>query len=255
MDNLRFFSSYPQDGEKMIVLKKKTLIIISALCLTVIAFIVCVSGLRMGSALSSEQPKTKIVLDAGHGGVDSGVTGIKSGVKESDLNLVIVKKLEKYLIDAGFEVVLTRSTNAGLYGVATKGLKKKDMQKRKEIICKTQPSLVISVHLNKFGIQSRRGAQIFYKEGNENSKILAESIQSSFNNLEESTRNFSPLSGDYYILNCSEYTSVIAECGFLSNPEEEAMLLTDEYQNKVAYSIFKGIVSYLSQTSLNPENG
>ena len=195
--------------------------------------------------------KHKIVLDAGHGGVDAGATGKQTGVKESELNLMIVKKLEKYLVDAGFEVVLTRSTDAGLYGIATKNLKRKDMEKRREIIEKENPSMVISVHLNKYSLPSRRGAQVFYKEGVENSKILAESIQNCFNQLEESTREFNALKGDYFLLNCSSAPSVIAECGFLSNLEEEKLLITEEYQNKIAYSIFKGVVNYYAETTIN----
>lgn len=237
----------------MLIVKRSNLIIISTLVLTIITFIICFGSLKSGSALSSEQPKIKVVLDAGHGGIDGGVSGVNTGIKESVINLSIVKKLERYLVDGGFNVVLTRSTDAGLYGIATKSLKKKDMQKRKEIIEKVEPSLVVSVHLNKYSLSSRKGAQIFYNEKNQNGKILAESIQKAFNELPDSERDFSALKGDYYILNCTNYPSVIAECGFLSNPEEEAKLVTEEYQDVVAYTLFKGIVSYLAETSYNPQ--
>ncbi len=237
----------------MLIVKRSSLIIISTLVLTLITFFICFGSLKSGSALSSEQPKIKVVLDAGHGGIDGGVSGVNTGIKESVINLSIVKKLERYLVDAGFNVVLTRSTDAGLYGIATKSLKKKDMQKRKEIIEKEEPSLVVSVHLNKYSLSSRKGAQVFYNEKSENGKILAESIQKAFNELPDSVRDFSALKGDYYILNCTNYPSVIAECGFLSNPEEEAKLVTEEYQDVVAYTLFKGIVSYLAETSYKPQ--
>ncbi len=230
--------------------KRRSLIVISMLILTAITFVFCFSSLKNGSALSSEQPKVKVVLDAGHGGVDGGVSGVRTGVKESELNLAIVKKLERLLIDGGFDVVLTRSGSAGLYGIATKNLKRKDMEKRKEIINRAKPSIVVSVHLNKYALSSRRGAQIFYKKDCEYGKILAERVQTAFNELPESTRSFSALTGDYYILNCSNYPSIIAECGFLSNPEEEALLITEEYQETVAYSLFKGIVDYLAETTI-----
>ncbi len=229
---------------------KKSLIIISVLILTAVTFVICFSSLRNGSALISGQPKTKIVLDAGHGGIDGGVSGSVTGVKESQINLKIVKKLEKYLIDGGFEVILTRNSEAGLYGIATKNLKKKDMQKRKEVINKAKPSLVVSIHLNKYSLKSRRGAQVFYKEECENGKILAENLQNAFNELPQATRNLAPLKGDYYILNCSPYPSVIAECGYLSNPEEEKLLITEEYQDEISYTIFKGIIGYLNQTTV-----
>lgn len=236
----------------MFVIKKRNIIIISVLLVTAITFIICFSALTKTSA-GAEITGITVVLDAGHGGIDGGVVGARTGVKESELNLKIVKKLEKYLIDGGINPVLTRKTEAGLYGVAVKNLKRRDMEKRREIILKARPALVVSVHLNKFSVSSRRGAQIFYKEGDKNSHLLAESIQSVFNQMEESVREFSPLSGDYYLLNCSEYPSVIAECGFLSNPEEEALLITEDYQDKVAYSLFKGIVTYLAKASYNAQ--
>ncbi len=233
----------------MFVIKRRNIIIVAVLIATMLTFLLCFSALSTARAGSVEQTGIKIVLDAGHGGVDGGVNGVKTGVKESELNLSVVKKLEKYLIDAGFRVVLTRSSNAGLYGLATKNLKKKDMEKRKQIILEENPTLVISVHMNKYSLSSRRGAQVFYKAKDENSKILANSIQSCFNSMAEATRQSSALTGDYYILNCSNVPSVIAECGFLSNPQDEQLLITDEYQNKIAYNIYKGIVSYLAETS------
>ena len=233
----------------MFVLKRRKIIIISVLLITALTFLFCFSALQDKPAGDASANKIKIVLDAGHGGVDGGVIGVKSGVKESDLNLIMVKKIEKYLVGAGMSVVLTRSSDAGLYGVATKNLKRKDMEKRRDIINKAKPNLVVSIHMNQYSVSSRRGAQVFYKEGDDASKLLANSIQDSFNDMEEATRSCSALTGDYYILNCTEYPSVISECGFLSSPEDETLLLTDEYQESLAYAIFKGIIGYLSQTT------
>ncbi len=232
------------------VIKKNGIVIVSVLVLTVFTFIVCFGAISKTSIGEASSSGIKVVLDAGHGGIDGGVSGVNTGVKESDLNLKVVKQLEKCFIDAGISVVLTRSSEAGLYGLATKSLKKKDMQKRSEIINKAEPDLVISVHMNKYSVSSRRGAQVFYKDSSENGKILADCIQRSFNSMEQSVRECSPLTGDYYILNCSPYTSVIAECGFLSNPDDEALLVTEDYQYRVAYAIFKGAVEYFSQTTI-----
>ncbi len=235
----------------MVVLKRKNLIIVSVLLVTLFAFILCIGAINSKPVGEASANKVKIVLDAGHGGVDGGVYGVLTGVKESELNLKVVKKLENYLISAGMSVTLTRNSDAGLYGAATKNLKKRDMQKRKEIIEDANPDLVVSVHMNKYSLSTRRGAQVFYKQNDEKGKILAQSIQNCFNNMEESSRQCSVLSGDYYILNCTNYPSVIAECGFLSNKDDEALLITEEYQDKVAYAIFKGIVGYLSETTFN----
>ena len=234
----------------MIFIRRKNLIIISVLIIVILTFVFCFDALSSNSVGNALSNKIKIVLDAGHGGIDNGVMGISTGVKESELNLKVVKKLESYLIGAGMNVILTRSSDAGLYGVASSNLKRKDMEKRKEIILKAKPDLVISIHMNKFSLSSRRGAQVFYKANDEMGKILAESIQESFNSMEEAPRISNALMGDYYILNCTKYPSVIAECGFLSNPEDEALLITEEYQKSIAYSIYQGIVSYFAKINI-----
>lgn len=233
----------------MFVIKRRSLVIISVLIATLLAFVLCIGALYEKPIGDSAVSKIRIVLDAGHGGIDGGVSGVNTRVRESDLNLKVVKKLENYLISAGMNVVLTRSTDAGLYGIASGNLKRKDMEKRRDIIKNADPHLVVSIHMNKYSLSERRGAQVFYKNGDNNAKLLAISIQDSFNAMEDAVRECSALTGDYYILNCSDYPSVIAECGFLSNPQDEALLVTEEYQDEIAYAIFKGIVGYLAQSS------
>ena len=103
--------------------------------------------------------------------------------------------------------------------------------------------------MNKYSLQSRRGAQVFYKKSDETGQLLANEVQNSLNGMDTTVRSYSALSGDYYILNCTPYPSIICECGFLSNPEDEKLLLTDEYQEKISYAIFKGVISYLSEAS------
>ncbi len=233
----------------MIVIKRSTLVIATALILTAITFIICIATLSSDKINKSSANAYTIVLDAGHGGIDQGSSGVKTGVQEGEINLQIVKKLETYLLSGGFNVVLTRTSSNGLYGMATSNRKKKDMQKRKEIIENANPNLVVSVHLNEYSVSTRRGAQVFYKKGDDLSKSLAENIQSKFNSLNKHVKDYSALTGDYYILNCTNYPSVIAECGFLSNPEDEALLISEEYQNELAQSIYQGIISYFSVNS------
>ena len=233
------------------IVKRRKVLIVSVLIITALTFILCFGAINSVPIGEASSKNIKVVLDAGHGGVDGGVSGINTKVKESEINLAVTKKLQNYLQDAGMSVVLTRNSDAGLYGVATTNRKKKDMQKRSEIINKAQPNLVVSIHMNKYSNSTRRGAQVFYKKGDERGRMLADSVQQSFNLMEEAVRICSPLSGDYYILNCSNYPSIIAECGFLSNPNDEALLKTESYQDSIAYAIFKGIVGYLSQTTFN----
>ena len=207
---------------------------------------VCIFAL---SETASESVALKVVIDAGHGGIDGGVVGIESGVKESDINLDLARRLGRCFQEAGFLVVQTRETEAGLYGTATAGYKKRDMKKRAEIINKSNPTLVISVHQNFFSARSRRGAQVFFRASNERSVTLACLIQASLNNMEECVRESEPLKGDYYILNCNDFASVIVECGFLSNAEDEKLLLDSNYRDKVAAAITAGALQYLASAA------
>lgn len=187
-----------------------------------------------------------VILDAGHGGIDPGSIGRKTKVTESELNLAIVNRLEKLLLSGGIDVVKTRKDGNGLYGVYSRNYKTKDMQARKDIILSSDADLMISIHMNSFTDGSHRGAQVFYTEGDKNAEELALSIQSCFlKNLPESNRGIS--NGDYYILKCApNIPSVLCECGYLSNSEDETLLCDPDYQERVAYSIYTGIVSYLN---------
>ena len=188
----------------MVIIKRKNLIIISVLIIVILTSVLCFKAISINPVGQAGVNKIKIVLDAGHGGIDGGVSGVRSGIKESELNLKVVKKLEKYLIDAGMLVYLTRNSDAGVYGVANSSLKRKDMENRKNIIEKVKPNLVISIHMNKYSLSTRRGAQVFYNSENHNSKILAQSIQDCFNSMKEATRECAVLSGDYYIIKCTK---------------------------------------------------
>ncbi|MBE5756457.1 MAG: N-acetylmuramoyl-L-alanine amidase [Clostridiales bacterium] len=228
-------------------LVKRSRIISIILVLSVVAFTLCIIGVTSNSTVDNKE--ITVVLDAGHGGIDNGVTGRYTGAKESELNLSITKKVKNNLIKAGIKVVLTRESSNGLYGLATKNRKRKDMLKRKEIIESVNPNLVLSIHQNYYSLPSRRGAQVFFDEGKEESKSFAKKLQQSLNNMEEASRECSILKGDYYILNSHQYPSALVECGFLSNKEDENLLITEEYQEKIAYAIFKGIIDYLSTTT------
>ena len=183
-----------------------------------------------------------VVIDAGHGGIDGGVVGA-SGIKESDLNLSYAKALGQAFEQRGFAVVFTRKTQGGLYGLPTKGFKMRDMESRKQTIVQSNANLVVSIHMNKYSDSSRSGPQVFYQKGSTSSQALATSIQSALNQFTGNTHQ--PLSGDYYVCRCSTVPSVIVECGFLSNPTEEQLLLDDSYRDKLVEEIFVGVMMYL----------
>ena len=185
-----------------------------------------------------------IVIDPGHGGSDPGSIGYKTKVHEADLNLKLSLLLKTKLEKAGINVVMTRENENAMLEGSGKKWKRKDMELRKALIEKTRPNMVISLHQNSYTNHSLRGAQVFYDKTSEISKTIAGFIQEQFKqNLDKSIKATSP--GDYFMLKCSLAPSVIVECGFLSNEEDEKLLQTPDYQEKIIDSIYKGIVNFL----------
>lgn len=195
-------------------------------------------------AAASPSDRFTVVIDAGHGGIDGGVSGITTGVKESELNLDIARKLKAKFDKSGAKTVMTRKTEAGLYGIYSKGFKRRDMQKRKQITLNAKADVFVSIHLNYYSSPSRRGAQVFYKIDEEKSKSLADIVQAELNGGKEYERDYTALAGDYYVLNEADCAAILCECGFLSNAEDEKLLLTDEYRDEIAEKIFNGIEKY-----------
>lgn len=226
----------------MLTVKKGAL----ALAAAIIAFSGTVGILCGGISSAQARNTAVIVIDAGHGGIDAGVRGKKSGVKESDINLSISRELAGFFSKAGFNTVLTRKSQAGLYGLPTKGFKLRDMQKRRQIIQECGADMVISVHQNFYSDTSRRGAQVFFNKESQSGKQLAVCIQQSLNSIEGAAEKNSPLIGDYYMLECTDSPSVIVECGFLSNESDEALLSDEEYRTQIAYAIFSGAITYFT---------
>lgn len=195
-------------------------------------------------AAASPSDRFTVVIDAGHGGIDGGVSGITTGVKESELNLDIARKLKAKFDKSGAKTVMTRKTEAGLYGIYSKGFKRRDMQKRKQITLNAKADVFVSIHLNYYSSPLRRGAQVFYKIDEEKSKSLADIVQAELNGGKEYERDYTALAGDYYVLNEADCAAILCECGFLSNAEDEKLLLTDEYRTEIAEKIFNGIEKY-----------
>ena len=183
-----------------------------------------------------------IVVDAGHGGRDGGCVGINGSV-EKELNLAYANEIKKGLISLGYRVIMTRTNDDGLYSNLVKNKKIDDMNKRLEIIKKANPNLVLSVHMNSFSDTSARGAVTYHKIDDSASETCADLIQNCLSNeVDAKIKNSKP--GDYFMLNCSYYTSVLIECGFISNPEEEKLLATEKYRKKIANAICNGIYLY-----------
>ena len=219
----------------------KTIVVFS-----VIILIFSLIGAFFIKKASVSGKKFTVVIDAGHGGIDGGALGVITGVRESDINLLIAKKLKSTFEDSGFIVVMTRESDEGLYGTTDPGFKKRDLKAREKILNQTLADLAVSIHLNTYLSKSRRGAQVFYNKKIKESKRLAGLIQSRLNGVGRMARLSNPLFGDYYLLNQSKVPTVIVECGFLSNPEDEELLLSEDYRADICYAIYKGCVDYLS---------
>lgn len=193
-----------------------------------------------------QDSKGIIVLDPGHGGDDPGMIG-GSGISEKTLNLIYAEKLKKLLEEQGYEVILTRDSENGLYDAESSHKKAQDMQRRVEVIAEYQPLVTVSIHQNSYQDPEVSGPQVFYYEHSEQGKQLANIIQNHLNQeLTEARSRVEKGNGSYYILKRSKGTTVIVECGFLSNPEEEARLQEAAYQDRVAQAICSGVLEYLN---------
>ena len=218
------------------VIKLRT-ILVGALCVVLVAssfFIAQKIKLVYVSTLNGKI----IVIDAGHGGVDGGVVGV-NGTVESEINLKISKILRHYLQEKGYKVVLTRTGENGLYEVGAKNKKLSDMQKRKEIINENSPDLVISIHQNSYPLKTVKGAQVFYAESNEKSSEIAQCLQNALNEFYSQDKKSKK--ADYYVLQCSPYPTVLIECGFLSNAQDEKNLNDSTFRESLAKAIANSV--------------
>ena len=180
-----------------------------------------------------------IVIDAGHGGFDPGKEG-SGGEDEKNINLKIASYLQQYLEQSGANVIMTRTDDSAL-GTT----KKEDMSKRRSLIEDSGADISISVHQNSYSGAGVSGAQVFYYSESPEGERLARCVQDSLKNTLDKSNKRQPKPNDsYYLLKSENMPSIIVECGFLSNPSEEASLNSGEYQQKTAWAIYKGILEY-----------
>lgn len=194
-----------------------------------------------------ENAKYTIVVDSGHGGIDPGKVSA-DGAYEKDINLAIALKLRDELQKRDCQVVMTRESDEGLYDPSASNKKMSDMKKRIEIMNDSNPDLIVSIHQNSFSDTISKGAQVFYQSSSENGKALAETLQNIWKSqLDPGNNRQCKANKDYYLLQHSEATMVIIECGFMSNPGEAAQLQTEEYQSKIATVLADGVIEYLER--------
>lgn len=209
---------------------------------------VYVSGRAVEPPGETQKAKTRVVIDAGHGGSDPGKVGINDAL-EKDVNLRIAGLLQKFLEAEDIEVVMTREDDAGLYDENASNKKVQDMKRRIALIEETDPVIIVSIHQNSYHEEYVHGAQVFYYTGSETGQALAEKIQSRLVATVDPENHRQVKANDsYYLLKKTAKPIVIVECGFLSNTEEAAKLVTPWYQEKVAWAIHMGIMQYLNET-------
>lgn len=231
----------------LVILKRGGLLFLALLL--IVTFLVF--SLYSPSAAETTALSEVILIDPGHGAPDGGATGVKTGALEKDLNLSVSKKVVSQLEAAGYTVRLTRETDAGLYGNEKASLREKkraDMQKRVALASENGVRLFASIHMNFFTDGKYSGPQVFYQANSDDGKCLAEKIRLAFLNEigPHCTREISPRT-DLYLLRETPVPAVIIECGFLSNAEEDALLSTEAYQERLAAAIAGGIRNFLEE--------
>lgn len=223
-------------------------------CFIVLAVCARITERALPTAAAASN-KPVIVLDAGHGGLDSGAVG-STGVLEKDVNLSIVLALRDMFEMSGFEVVLTRDEDISIYDPGVEGIRNQklnDMDNRLKIIQKYPDSIFLCIHQNNYTDPRYFGGQMFYNNNNPKNRTLAQIMQNRFAQLQPGNGREIKLSGkELFLLKSNKNPSLMIECGFLSNPEEEQKLSTWEYQQKVAFTIYGGVMEFLDATTEKP---
>ncbi len=183
-----------------------------------------------------------IVIDPGHGGKDNGTC--YENVLEDEINLNIATKLMNICIDDGAISSLTRVGDYDLSSQYAKNRKREDLKKRVEFINSSNADYFISLHLNSYpNNKNVYGPMVYYKRNDEESKNIAVNVMNSLNELTKTSKPIHP--EDFYLFKHTNAPGILVECGFLSNYKERELLLDNEYQEKIARTIYKGLDDYL----------
>ena len=235
----------------MLVIRKKQIILATlCACLSIFTFMFTTAKEPVKETVSLPVSGKTVILDAGHGVPDEGAQS-SNGTTEAESNLKIALKVQNLLEQSGCTVLLTRSDENAIYDIDSKTLKQKkisDIHNRVKIGNESSADAFVSIHLNKIPQSQYYGWQTFYKDGNADGKKLAAAIQNSLNNaIDKENNRLSKTIDNVYIIKHIEIPTTIVECGFLSNPEEEKQLLDDDYQNRLAWGIYSGIINYFCE--------
>jgi N-acetylmuramoyl-L-alanine amidase len=241
----------------ILVLKRKNIFLVAIailLTLTIVGVNIFVKNGEPSNAAEIEPVNVSgkgkiVVIDAGHGGEDPGAVSKYSDAKEKDLDLTVAKKLQALLEKSEYTVIMTRTEDILQYegdDLSMTAKRRQDLQKRKKLMDESNADIVVSIHLNSFGDTKYSGAQVFYTKDSKSSQKLAMCIQDALRQIvDKDNKREALLKKDDIIItkNCKA-TTVIVECGFLSNQAEEAKLRDGAYQDKIVEAIKYGIDTY-----------
>jgi len=200
-----------------------------------------------------EKEQLIIVIDAGHGGRDPGKVGINNAL-EKDVNLSIAYKLKDLLEQNDIKIIMTREDDNGLYSETDSNRKNADLKKRVEIIQSSNAVIAVSIHQNSYEEEYVKGAQVFYHIKSPEGKLLAEIIQKQLKaSIDDGNHRVAKSNSNYYMLKKTECPLVIVECGYMTNYKEAALLIDDQYQDKLAWAIHLGIMQYINQSEIKPK--
>lgn len=189
----------------------------------------------------------KVVVDAGHGEPDGGAVGV-GGTLEKDVNLAIAQKLREVLEGKGFTVIMTREGDNGIYDESADTIRKmkvSDMNNRLDIIKKSGADLFLSIHMNSFGDKSVHGLHIFYDKEHPEIEEAAKKIQDNIGKVTGADIHaVKTADNKLFLMKHAPVPSILVECGFLSNPEEEQKLIDERYQAKIAWAIASALENY-----------
>ena len=219
----------------------KKVIVSIITCILIITYIMPVN------VFAFDNSDKVILIDPGHGGIDGGAKS-KAGTIEKDINLQISLKLRDNLEEKGYKVYMTRDEDEGLYqkGNTIKEKKREDLNRRVQMKKETDCDIFVSIHQNMFPQSKCYGAQVWYAS-NENSYNLATVVQESIKeSVKDNNKRVAKPAAEAYLILRDKYegASILVECGFLSNPDEESRLKSDEHQNLIVEGISNGIDKY-----------
>ena len=228
----------------ILVIRRRVLVPI-VLCLTWLA----VFGLVLAGLLPERRV---IVIDPGHGGIDGGTSS--GDLLEKDVNLRMGHILREVLEARQYQVVMPRTDDSDVSHFVPNGASRyrRDLKGRVRLVGRVRPISLISIHVNWHKDSWRRGAIVYYQNGETDSRLLAEAIQEELNAIQPVKRQVR--AADFYVLRNTNAPAGLVELGFISNPEDRRLMQDAAYLTKQAEAVRAGLEVFLRQIGLQDQS-